>query len=194
MMARIITTLLAFAAMAALCCPLIGAADWTDATGQPELVAAVPAASAAVLAVPPASQPHRTAVPPTQPHGSMISFMITRSLPQRLSSRQLIARKEISPADEKWIDFHGMLQASQKTVEDVIRAKKDFDKLSPDMKKSKADKAMLIEQVLKELTPEEQAHIISLPPEARAKAIMELVAQRRAKLIRDGAGNPNAPK
>ena len=160
--------------------------DPTDSAIQLAGLNPVPAAKPAAGAAPPsASQPDRRSSPTTQPGASTsISDLVTRDLPQSLREKQLLARRDLSATDHSGlVEIHSILKASQKTVESLVAAKKEFDQLAPDLQSSYREKANLIKQVLAKLSPEEQARLLALNPRERAKAILDLIAQYKARQL-----------
>jgi hypothetical protein len=142
-----------------------------------------------------ASQPDPRIGPASQPGQSVghISYLLTRNLPLSFRERQLLARRDLTAADRSLVEIHSILKASQRTVESIVRAKKEFDQLASDLQSSYREKAKLIEQVLTTLPPEEQARLLALNPRERAKAIMDLIAQRKAHQLLSSP-NPTGPQ
>jgi hypothetical protein len=166
--------------------PADSSVQWTGENSAP---AARPAAAHS------ASQPDRLSGPTTQPGQSTgyISYLLTRNLPLSFRERQLLARRDLTSADRNLVEIHSILKASQKTVESLVRAKKEFDQLAPEVQNSYREKARMIEQVLVTLPPEEQARLLALSPRERAKAIMDLIAQYKARQLLNNS-NPSGPQ
>jgi hypothetical protein len=161
-------------------------ANPADSSAQLADLNQAPAARPVAAGAAPASQPDRLSAGPASQPGQAtghISYLLTRNLHPSLRERQLLARRDLSATDRSLVEIHSILKASQKTVEDLVAAKKEFDQLAPEVQNSYRDKATLIEQVLKELPPEEQARLLALNPRERAKAIMDLIAQHKARQL-----------
>lgn len=177
-----IAYILALAAALAVAGPgLVGAAGTPDAS-----------------AVAPSSQPAQaTALPATRPEGSQVTSLLTGHLPPHLREGHLLAMRDLTPRETQLVGLRLILRDSQKTIEQIVSQKREFDQMPPEAQARYRERAALIEQVLNSLSPTEQSKLLALTPKERAKRIMELAAQLKAKQLRDGvtppSGSPTSP-
>ncbi|MDD4889491.1 MAG: hypothetical protein PHU85_06135 [Phycisphaerae bacterium] len=185
-------TISILAAIAAGIAGLGGAAATGDQT-DPVILAVAPTPATA-----PTTQPGArafTSMPTTQSQGSQISFLLTRSLPKDLREAHLLARTDLTPRDRQLVGFHAILRDSQKSIEQIVNQKKEFDRMPTDQQARYREKAVLIEKVLNSLSDSERSQLLSLNPKERAKRIMELAAQIKARQLREGSNPaPTTPK
>ncbi len=127
----------------------------------------------------------------TQPDAAVaapqgITHLLTRSLPDRLAKRHLELWK--SASDEQRGRMRGtvraILELTQAELEVYIARKNQFDRFSPEIQDRYRQKADLIEQVLEQLSPTEQARLLNMPADQRAKRILELAAELKIQQSR----------
>ena len=181
---------------------LVGLVQADPATSQPDpLPAAVKVKSGATpqpdVMAQPLRQPLLTLRPATQATpaglpgqgGSQVSFLLTRNLPENLRVRhQLLWKQASKEQQDTWRgQYYSILGDANARLEDWVKHKKEFEQLTPEVKERYRQKAALTDQVLKSLPPAEQVQLLNMTPAERARRIMELAAELKARQSREPA-------
>ena len=150
-------------------------------TTQPDAPeAAVPASQPDGPIASPVAQPAPPAEMPERP--SQITFLLTRNLPEHLLRRNRVMWAQATEAERTdYRRIWSVLQNARAELEQIIQHKKQFDQFAPAVQQRYREKGELIEQVLDRLSPTEQAQLLNMSTEARAKRMLELIAELKAE-------------
>jgi len=131
------------------------------------------------------------AAPTTQPELSVS----VAGLPPRLQAQNRLVFIQMSTEQRKVMrdNVASILKRTNEEVVTFFRHKNQFDLLAPEVQERYRQKASLIEQVLDRLSPTEQARLLNLPAEERAKRVLELVAELKIQQSRTPPPAPPQP-
>jgi hypothetical protein len=159
--------------------------------------AAAQNAPSRVMGRAPASQPESAGFAPTTQPGftgvSNVSFYLTRSLPDYLQRRRLIAMRTLS-RDQQHEGIKAVIDQAQISVKDLLRRKHELDNMPPERQDYYRQQSLELEELYSKLSAAQLIELRNMSPEKRAKRIKEYLAEMKAKAIRDGNKAPASPK